>query len=88
MIQVTLGTLALRFEKAGPVSIVDRSSAIFIAIVSQIIFFKEIPNTLAIGGLTLVTLAVLVQGAKKLDLKLPKFFGKEKKANKIELSKV
>ena len=88
MIQVTLGTLALRFEKAGPVSIVDRSSAIFIAIVSQIIFFKEIPNTLAIGGLALVTLAVLVQGAKKLDLKLPKLLGKEKKANKLELSKV
>ena len=53
----------------------------------QIIFFKEIPNTLAIGGLALVTLAVLVQGAKKLDLKLPKLLGKEK-ANKIELSKV
>jgi len=88
VIQVTLGTLALRFEKAGPVSIVDRSSAILIAIVSQIIFFEEIPNTLAIGGLTLVTLAVLVQGAKKLDLKLPKFLGKEKKANRIELSKV
>ena len=88
MIQVTLGTLALRFEKAGPVSIVDRSSAIFIAIVSQIIFFLEIPNTLAIGGLALVTLAVLVQGAKKLDLKLPKILSKEKEANKIELSKV
>ena len=88
MIQVTLGTLALRFEKAGPVSIVDRSSAIFIAIVSQIIFFQEIPNTLAIGGLALVTLAVLVQGAKKLDLKLPKILSKEKETNKIELSKV
>ena len=87
MIQVTLGTLALRFEKAGPVSIVDRSSAIFIAIVSQIIFFQEIPNTLAIGGLALVTLAVLVQGAKKLDLKLPKILSKEKETNKIELSK-
>ena len=66
----------------------DRSSAIFIAIVSQIIFFQEIPNTLAIGGLALVTLAVLVQGAKKFDLKLPKILNKEKEANKIELSKV
>ena len=88
VIQVTLGTLALRFEKAGPVSIVDRSSAIFIAIVSQIIFFQEIPNTLSVGGLALVTLSVLVQGAKKLDLKLPKLLGKKKEANNIELSKV
>ena len=88
VLQVTLGTLALRFEKAGPVSIVDRSSAIFIAIVSQIIFFQEIPNPLAIGGLVLVTLAVLVQGAKKLDLKLPKFLSKEKETAKVEMSRV
>ena len=86
VIQVTLGTLALRFEKAGPVSIVDRSSAIFIAIVSQIIFFQEIPNNLSVGGLALVTLAVLVQAAKKLDLKLLKLLGKKK--DNIELSKV
>ena len=86
VIKVTLGTLALRFEKAGPVSIVDRSSAIFIAIVSQIIFFQEIPNTLSIGGLVLVTLAVLVQGAKKLNLKLPTFIGiAEKDSSKKEL---
>ena len=86
VIKVTLGTLALRFEKAGPVSIVDRSSAIFIAIVSQIIFFQEIPNTLSIGGLVLVTLAVLVQASKKLNLKLPTFIGKEKESNNKELS--
>ena len=65
----------------------DRSSAIFIAIVSQIIFFKEIPNTLSMGGLLLVTLAVLVQGAKKLNLKLPTFTGiAEKDSSKKELS--
>ena len=64
----------------------DRSSAIFIAIVSQIVFFQEIPNTLSIGGLVLVTLAVLVQGAKKLNLKLPEFIGKEKESNKEDFS--
>ena len=45
----------------------------------SILFFREIPNGLASGGLVFVTLAVLVQGAKKLDLKLPKLLKPIKK---------
>ena len=66
LVRVVLGIIALKIEEAGPVSLVDRSSAIIISIVTQILFFDQIPNTNAIIGLILVTLAVLSQGVKKI----------------------
>ena len=36
LVQVTMGIFALKFEEAGPVSLVDRSSAIIIAIITQV----------------------------------------------------
>ena len=45
----------------------DRSTAIIIAVVTQILFFQEIPNSLALGGLSLVTLAVVAQALQKID---------------------
>ena len=37
LIQVTMGIFALKFEEAGPVSLVDRASAIVISIITQVI---------------------------------------------------
>ena len=65
-VRVVLGVIALKVEEAGPVALMDRSSAIIISIVTQILFFEQIPNTFAIVGLTLVTVAVLSQGVKKI----------------------
>ena len=37
LIQVTLGIFAVKFEEAGPVALVDRSSAIIVAIITQVL---------------------------------------------------
>ena len=48
-----------------------RSTAIIIAVVTQILFFQEIPNSLAIGGLSLVTLAVVAQALQRIGVISP-----------------
>ena len=55
----------------------DRSTAIIIAVVTQILFFQEIPNSLAIGGLSLVTLAVVAQALQKIDCSHCSFIKRE-----------
>ena len=55
----------------------DRSTAIIIAVVTQILFFQEIPNSLAIGGLSLVTLAVVAQAVQKIDCRQCSFMKRE-----------
>ena len=67
--QVVLNIFALKLESAGSVVLIDRSSSIIIAVITQIVIFKEIPNNLAFGGLALVSLAVLLQGSKCLNFK-------------------
>ena len=73
--------MALKVETASLVAVVDRSSAIIIAVVSQvrqvlsfvtlsrnilkIIFFDLIPNTISIGGMILVLLAGVLQSGWK-----------------------
>ena len=73
--------MALKVETASLGAVVDRSSAIIIAVVSQvrqvlsfvtlsrnilkIIFFDLIPNTISIGGMILVLLAGVLQSGWK-----------------------
>ena len=73
--------MALKVETASLVAVVDRSSAIIIAVVSQvskilsfvtliiniskIIFFDLIPNSISIGGMILVLLAGVLQSGWK-----------------------
>ena len=54
-----------------------RSTAIIVAVVTQILFFQEIPNSLAIGGLSLVTLAVVAQALQKIDWRHCSFIKRE-----------
>lgn len=67
--QVILNIFALKLENAGTVTLLDRSSAIVVSVITQIVIFNEIPNKLAFGGLALVSLAVLLQGSKCLNFK-------------------
>ena len=81
MLTQSLTIVALKVETASLVAVVDRSSAIIIAVVSQvrqvlsfvtlsknilkIIFFDLIPNTISIGGMILVLLAGVLQSGWK-----------------------
>ena len=66
IITSALNIISLKVEEAGKVAILDRSSAIIIALITQITIFHEIPDNLTLVGLFLVLAAVLLTGRHKL----------------------
>ena len=65
----TLMILALQVEEAGTVSLVRKADDILLAFIIQIFYFDQIPDTLATVGSVMITLAVLVSGARKIIAK-------------------
>lgn len=65
LVTQSLTIVALKVETASLVAVVDRSSAIIIAVLTQIIFFDLIPNTISIGGMILVLVAGVLQSGWK-----------------------
>lgn len=65
LVTQSLTIVALKVETASLVAVVDRSSAIIIAVVTQIIFFDLIPNSISVGGMILVLLAGVLQSGWK-----------------------
>ena len=75
----SLSLIALKVETASLVAVVDRSTAIIIAVISQvrdgglqfntshfwILYFDVIPNSVSIGGMILVLVAGVLQSAWK-----------------------
>ena len=61
-----LNIISLKVEEAGKVALLDRSSAIIIALIIQITIFHEIPDNLSLVGLFLVLAAVFLTGLYKL----------------------
>ena len=66
IITSALNIISLKVEEAGKVAILDRSSAIIIALITQITIFYEIPDILTLVGLFLVLAALLLTGRHKL----------------------
>jgi len=65
LVTQSLTIVALKVETASLVAVVDRSSAIVIAVLTQIIFFELIPNSFSIGGMILVLVAGVLQSGWK-----------------------
>ena len=59
-------TLALQVEEAGTVSLLRKTDDILLAFALQILYFKEIPNALAVLGAVVITTSVLIYGGRKI----------------------
>ena len=61
-----MNIIALKLEEAGKIALLDRSSAIIIALVIQTTVFHEIPDSLSWVGMLLVLGAVILTGVYKV----------------------
>jgi len=62
----SLNILALKFEEASKVAVMDRCSSMIIAVLSQIIVFHDLPDSVTWIGFASVSVAILIMAAKKL----------------------
>ena len=66
MLVQILVIFALRLEEAHVVGMVDSAASIVVAVVMQILFFSDYPNTLKIIGACLVLSSIFLIGGKKI----------------------
>ena len=62
----SLNIIALKIEEAGKITLIDRSSALVIGLISQILIFNDIPDNLTFVGLFLVLVSVFLTGLYRI----------------------